>query len=327
MYTTNLLCLQTGRTKLWTNEARTRAYHIAVSELLVATCNSFGNVSVYNHLTDDEYTLKLSSANVKGFTLRSTTLAILLDREINVWSLTTQRTRQILLVSDSMTSINCISTGQETFGLQFAANGRDLICFHAMMCNALSGKVAFIRVTSDGAPQETSTEHTISTNCPSTYRETCQMIPSEYHTFGTVVCDNEAILIGYDESRNQPVFHALGRSYGSYQPNGYYQRHVLYQTKTIRSIGGSGKFRRRMFVKDLHNHRGQHNTEWKTTNMEAKVDTSITEYVTAGHKVLGDETFLVHMYPTHIVAYCFDQNSEGGYSWTKLRPPPVSHKK
>ena len=93
---------------MWAGEGRNKAHHIAVSERLNATCDHFGNVSVYNHLTDDEYTFKLSSANVKGFTLRSTTLAILLQGEILVWSLTTQSLWQIPLVSDSMKSINFV---------------------------------------------------------------------------------------------------------------------------------------------------------------------------------------------------------------------------
>ncbi|MCJ1377449.1 hypothetical protein MMC17_000544 [Xylographa soralifera] len=326
-FTTNLLCLRTSRTKRWADQGRHKVRHIAVSELLVAVCSSSGNISIYNQLTDDKYTFKLSSGKVRGFALRSTTLAILLDGEINVWNLTTQTTRQISLVSDSMKSINCSSAAQETFGLHFAANEPDFICFHAFMNATCSGKVVFVRVPLDGSSQETSTEHEISPSCLSTGGETCQMIPGDFHTFGTIVCNGQAILIGYDESRNQPQFHGLGRSNWDLLPNGYYQKHVLYQTQEVGFSNMSRISSRKVLVKDLHGHRDQHNTAWKTTNMDGSVDASLPDQFSAAHKVLGDETFLVHMYPTHIMAYCFDQNSEGGYSWTKLRPSPVSLKK
>ncbi|MCJ1430858.1 hypothetical protein MMC27_000208 [Xylographa pallens] len=321
--TTNLLCLRTGRTKLWADEGRSKTHHIAVSELLVATCNHFGNVSVYNHLTDAKYTFKLSSANVRGFTLRRTTLAILLRGEILIWSLTTQKLRQIPLVSDSMKSINCARGSQETFGLQFAANGRELICSRAIMETVWEGSVTFTRVPSDGAPQETSEEHEVIYSYEPLFPETCQMIPSESRTFGTLMPSGQAMLIGYDECRKEPQFHDIGRAFRGWPPNGYYQKHVLYQ--------GDYQFRsdniiRTIFVKDLHEHRGQYDTEWKPTIMggSALANTHISP--SGAYDVLGDETFLVHMYPTHIMAYCFDQNSAGGYSWTKLRPSPISHK-
>ncbi|MCJ1395976.1 hypothetical protein MMC18_008862 [Xylographa bjoerkii] len=336
VYTTNLLCLRTGRTKLWANEGESKAHCIAVSELFIATCDQLGNVSVYNHLTDDIYTLKLSSANVRGFVLKRATLAILFDREIVVWSLNTQKTRQIPIISDNMRSISCANNRQETFGLHFAANGRDFICSRAIMDDtvsrtafstgnsASSGKIFFTRVPSDGTPRRISTSHEISSSCESICRTTCHMDPSGLHTFGTIICNSKAILIGYDEVWNQPQFHVLGPLYRNRHPNGYFRKHVLYKSE----FSGLPKaVCRKILFKDLHDHHDQRNTTWKTTDMDGDAVVKSNRKSHASYAVLGDETFLVHMYPTHIMAYCFDQNSEGGFSWTKLRPSPIPRKK
>ena len=322
--TTNLLCLRSGRTRLWVDEDRVKANHIAVSELLVATCNRFGDVCVHNHLTDDEYTFKLSSANVRGFALRSTTLAILFDREINVWNLRTQKACRIPLVSLAMPTISGISDRHQSFRLQFAANGRDFICSSVVLDSTSPGKVIFLRVSSDGVTQEVSTEYEISTSYISTRHETCQSNVDDFHTFGRIKYNYQYILIGYDESRNQPQFHVLGSSYRRWPPDAYYQKHVLYQSQDARLNKRSGNAIRRVVVKDLND---QHSTEWKITKLDDAVDVDRKGQGLSSHKVLGDETFLVHIYPSHIIAYCFDQNSEGGYSWTKLRPSPLSHKK
>ncbi|MCJ1400552.1 hypothetical protein MMC11_003758 [Xylographa trunciseda] len=313
-YTTNLRCLRTGRTKLWVNQGRSKTHCIAVSELLVATCDHFGNVSVHNHLTDDEYIFKLSSANVKGFALRSTTLAILLDHNVLVWSLETQKTRQIPVLLEGG-----IGEMWDRFQLQFTANGEDIIYSHTFVDDSSAGKVTFSRVPLDGAPQETSTVHEITSSGESICRKTCQRTPSKLHTFGIMNYNDEAILISYDEFRNQPQFHVLGRSHSLWPQTGYLEKHVLYKSAIVKQ-GGS----RKLLVKDLHSHRDQHNATWKPTHMDGA---KFTSRIDGQYEVLGDETFLVHMFDTHIAAYCFDQHSQGGHSWTKLRPLPVTNKK
>ena len=321
-HTTNLLCLRTGRVKLWANDGRTTISRIAVSELLVATCNYFAKVLVYNHLTNDEYTFTISSANVKGFALSHITLAVFHDCEITVWSLTTQRTRQIPIISDTVRSLGFTRQKLALSGLQFASNGRDFICCNALVHDASPGTITFTRVSSEGESPKTSTAYDISSQCETICHRTPRIYPKGFHTFGAIVCDKDALLIGYDEFRNQPQFHFLGPSNRRWLPIGFFQKNMLYKGELYpdEPIRGTRKISLRVCMKDLHDLRDQHNIPWETIEMERNTLVKTEMRSWCGYKILGDDTFMVHMYPTHIVVYCFDQNSAGGCSWTKLRP-------
>jgi len=72
-----ILQLSTGISKTWVDQNRERPYSTALSEILLAVSTFSGRVLIYNHLTGNEYCIRLSSGPEERIFLRGGTLAIL----------------------------------------------------------------------------------------------------------------------------------------------------------------------------------------------------------------------------------------------------------
>ena len=67
---------------------------------------------------------------------------------------------------------------------------------------------------------------------------------------------------------------------------------IIKATSSTKAATKSGPI---IFVKNVHEHRGQYNTEWKPTSMGGSALASTYIWPSRAYGVLGDEIFLVHM--------------------------------
>ncbi|MCJ1385886.1 hypothetical protein MMC17_009010 [Xylographa soralifera] len=119
--TTNLLNLWSGESKARSFRNEAAPFLLAVSSTLLAACDDFGAVTVYDHISHGEFHFRIPSANVQSMVTKGRTVAVLHDSDVTVWSATTQQARQIHIAIG--TAAEAIS---QCYGLLFAADEHDL---------------------------------------------------------------------------------------------------------------------------------------------------------------------------------------------------------
>ncbi|MCJ1243576.1 hypothetical protein MMC30_000773 [Trapelia coarctata] len=323
-----VLELRSGVSKTWVNQNRENPYALALSENLLAVSTFSGRVFIYNHLTGDEYCIRLSSGYQRMLLLRGGTLAILHGSHVTTWTLATQKSYDFRVDPED-------SPQSFANGIYITTSHEEIIYYkiYYKICSS------YHRVWDDPSMGATVSFSRRSLNGALHFEDLRFDMPEEPFDISNIPiavsknCDfrKKIDVLEYGELRNSAEF----RIACGHLPSGSYTRGLIWKdflyegaVELVDADVMAHWYDVMLAGKDLRDDQaqdGMHEVPSGKLTPAAvnKIGLCLRNGTRPASYLLGDDTFLVHALNDRFVVYCFAKAvnmSYGGLESKRLRP-------